>query len=205
MQRCWLRTTVRDGRTNQNVVRRGLSVFDLNVEEAIFREYAGVPNLKLAFHFQAGAASCDQFFVRKTCLRIAVQHRRVTVRRRRISVPVELLYIFAVVPLRSGDAEQPLLQNRIALIPKGERETKPPFLIGNSTDTVFVPTVRTRTRMLVWKIIPRVAVRAVVLSHCSPGALGQIRSPEMPRLFGRFVFGQTLLLGIHAHESSART
>ena len=47
------------------------------------------------------------------------------------------------------------------------------------------------------KIIPGVAVCAVILAHRAPGTLGQIWPPEMPRLGVRFVFRETQLLGVH--------
>src|SRR5438045_9067671 len=47
------------------------------------------------------------------------------------------------------------------------------------------------------KIIPGVAVGAVILAHRAPGALGQIRPPEMPRFGVRLVFRETQLFGVH--------
>src|SRR5438046_1194474 len=47
------------------------------------------------------------------------------------------------------------------------------------------------------KIIPGVAVCAVILAHRAPGTLGQIWPPEMPRLGVRLVFRETQLLGVH--------
>ena len=39
------------------------------------------------------------------------------------------LHILAVIPLRTGQSEEPFFQDRIAPIPKGEGETKPLLVI----------------------------------------------------------------------------
>src|SRR5207248_3515895 len=120
-----------------------------------------------------------------------------TVRRRAVDIPIKFLYVFAVISFRAAYAEDAFLQKRIALVPKRERKTEQPFVIANSANAVFVPAIRARPRVIVRKIIPRVAVRAVILANRPPRALGQIRPPKMPRLLRRFVFFEPLLFGVH--------
>ena len=44
--------------------------------------------------------------------------------RRGVEVVVELLDIFAVVPLRSGETKETLLKDRILAIPEGQAEAE---------------------------------------------------------------------------------
>ena len=178
-------------------MRIRFGVLDLNVEGAVLRERIRVPNLKLTLHLRARAALGDQFFVGKTRLRIAIDHPHETVRWRAIDVPIKFLHVLAVISFRAAHAENPLLQERIAFIPKCERKTEPAFVIRNAADAVLVPAIRAGARVIVRKIIPGVAVGAVILAHRAPGALGQIRPPEMPRFGVRLVFRETQLFGVH--------
>src|SRR4029077_10282768 len=121
-----------------------------------------------------------------------------TVRGRAVDVPIEFLHILAVIALRPADAENTFFQKRIALVPKRKGEAKPSFEVGNAADAIFVPAIRTRAGVVVREVIPGVAVRAVIFAYRPPGALGQVRPPEMPRLRGGLVFLESSLLGVHA-------
>src|SRR5205823_5635657 len=134
MQRRRFRSTVFCVYANQDVVRVGLGVLDLDVEVAVVRERVRVPDFKLTFGFRSCTALRDQFFVRKTRLRIAIDHPHETVRRRAVDVPIEFLHVLAVISFRTAYAEESLLQKRIALVPKRERETKPALVIRNSSE-----------------------------------------------------------------------
>ena len=80
-------------------------------------------------------------------------------------------------------AEKALFENRVLLIPERERETDVLVPVANSADAVFAPAVGSRARMIVRKIIPRVAVRAVVFADRPPLALGEIWPPAFPMDF----------------------
>ena len=67
------------GDANQNIVGRGFGVLDLNVEKPILPEQAGVPKFEFGIEFPAGSTLPNEFLVGKCSLRIAVQHRHVTV------------------------------------------------------------------------------------------------------------------------------
>ena len=92
-------------------------------------------------------------------------------RRRIVGVPIKLFDVFAVVALGPTHAEKALLQEWIAPIPKREGETETLFEIGNSTDAILTPAIGARPRVLMREIIPRVAVRAVILPNGAPCAL----------------------------------
>ena len=197
MQRRRLRPAVRRRRADQNIVRRSFGVLNRDVEETVFRENAGVPQLEFSFVFGARAALRGQLLIGKRCLRVAVQDRHVAVCRRRVGVPIKFFHIFAVVALRAGHAEEAFFQKRVALVPERERETKPAFSIANAGEPVLVPAINPRARVLMRKIIPGVSIRAVIFAHRSPRTLRQIRPPKLPRLPARSVFRQSRLFGIH--------
>ena len=120
-------------------------------------------------------------------------------RRRAVRVEINFLHVFTVVSLRTGHTEKALLQERVPPVPKPEGETKPLLEIANAADPVFAPAIRARSRLLVRKIIPGIAVRAVILAHRSPGPLRQVRSPKMPALV-LVIFREALLLGVHVAD-----
>src|SRR4051794_35319740 len=52
--------------------------------------------------------------------------------------------------------------------------------VTDSRDPILVPPVGSGSRVIVRKILPGVAMRAVVLADRSPGALAQVRTPALP-------------------------
>src|SRR5262249_20851299 len=123
----------------------------------------------------------DQLRVRELGLRVHVAPAHPRVRRGRVEVPPLLLDVLAVVPLRAGQAERALLQDRVAAVPERERETEVLPVVADAREAVLVPAVRARARMVVREEAPRVAVAAVVLADGAPGALGEVRAPTAPR------------------------
>src|SRR5581483_12156962 len=98
-----------------------------------------------------------------------------------VEVEVVLLHVLAVVAFAVGQSEEPFLQNRVPSVPERQAEAEALRVVGNAGDAVFAPTISPRTRMIVWKEVPRVAVLAVILAHGSPLSLAQVRSPLLPR------------------------
>src|SRR5512140_2419869 len=101
-------------------------------------------------------------------------------RRRGVEVVVELLHVLAVVAFLAAQAEEPLLDDGIAAVPEREREAEELVPIADAGDAVLAPAVRARAGVVVGKVFPGRAVRAVVLAHRAPGALGDVRSPALP-------------------------
>ena len=106
MQSGRIRSAVGGVDPDQNVLRAGLGIFDFNIEEAIFGEHAGVLQFVFAFHFGTATVFADELLVGKSALWITIDHPHHAVRRRIVVVPVNLLYVFAVVPLRAVYAEE---------------------------------------------------------------------------------------------------
>ena len=124
-------------------------------------------------------------------------------RRRRIEVEVILLHVFAVIALIARQAEQALLQDRIAPVPKRQREAHALVPVADPADAVLAPAVGARARMIVRKIFPRRPVRAVILAHRSPLPLGKIRPPALPVLGALVRFVQALFFRCHWIFSSS--
>ena len=101
-------------------------------------------------------------------------------RRRAVEVEVVLLHVLAVVALAVGEAEEPLLEDRILAVPQGQREAEVLLVIGDAGDAVLAPAVGARAGLIVGEEIPGVAAFAVVLAHRSPLSLAEIRPPLLP-------------------------
>ena len=101
-------------------------------------------------------------------------------RRRRVEVPVGLLDVFAVVALAPGEAEQPLLEDRVGLVPERDREAEPAVIVGDAEQAVLGPAVGPRPGVFVGQVVPRLAVGRVVLADRSPFPVGEVGSPAIP-------------------------
>jgi hypothetical protein len=103
---------------HQNVFRRGLGVFDKDVEISVFIESIGVDQLKFCIVLAPPAILFRQPGVRKHPLRILVEHLQVRMRRGSVQVVVDLLDVLAVIALAVGQPEQTFFQNRITAVPE---------------------------------------------------------------------------------------
>src|SRR5262249_32270461 len=99
---------------------------------------------------------------------------------RAVQVPVELLAVLAVVPFLPGQPEQPFLEDRVLLVPQGEREAEVLAAIGDAGDPVLVPAVGPGTGVIMGQVVPRGPARAVVLPQRSPRPLAEIGTPAVP-------------------------
>ena len=119
-----LRAAVRDRDAEQDVLGRGLRVLGEDVEVAPLVEDAGVGQLELGVGLAAAPALLDEPRVRELGLRVLVERLQVRGGRGGVEVVVELLDVLAVVALGAGQAEQALLEDRVALVPEREREAR---------------------------------------------------------------------------------
>src|SRR5262249_5008791 len=109
---------------------------------------------------------------------------------------VRLLHVLAVVPLRAGEAEEPLLQDRIAAVPQREREAEPALAVGDPQEPVLAPPVGAAPRVVVREVVPAAAVGRVVLADGRPLPLRQVRSPALPVPLPAAVLPETPDLGL---------
>ena len=131
---------------------------------------------------RAAPVLVEQPLVGELALRVLVQRLHVGVRGRGVEVVVALLDVLAVVALRARQAEEPLLQDRILSVPERDREADVLVAVGNAHQTVLAPAVGARAGVLVRKVVPGRAVRAVVLAHRAPLPLGEVGPPALPVL-----------------------
>ena len=180
VQRRRLRAAVVRGDAHQDVVVGGLRVLDLDVEVAVLVEDARVEQLVLVVLLAASAVGGDEVLVRERALRVLVQTLQVRVRRRAVEVEPVLLGVLAVVALAVGEAEDPLLEDRVGAVPQRQREAQALAFVADAGEAVLAPAVGPRARLIVGQVVPGVAARAVVLADRAPLALGQIRAPRLP-------------------------
>ena len=100
--------------------------------------------------------------------------------RRAVEVEVVLLDVLAVVALAVGQAEEPLLEDRVLAVPQGQGEAEPLLVVGDAGDAVLAPAIGARAGLVVGEVVPGVAVLAVVLAHGAPLALAEVRPPLLP-------------------------
>src|SRR5262249_30192539 len=118
-------------------------------------------------------------------LRVVVPPGHPGMRRRGIQVPPVLLGVLAVVTLRSGQPEDPFLDDRVAAVPQAQSEAEDLPRVAQAGQAILVPPVGTRSRMIMRAVVPCRTVFAVVLTDSSPGPLGQVRPPRAPVLLAR--------------------
>src|SRR5262249_38038301 len=118
-----------------------------------------------------------------------------------IEVVADPLPVLAGIPLGTGQAEQPPLQDRIAPVPQAEREAHARLPVRDAEQAVLSPAIRPAAGVVVREVVPYGPVGRVVLAHRSPLALGQIRSPALPVLVALRVLRQAAALGAGRHPA----
>src|SRR5204863_6237046 len=102
------------------------------------------------------------------------------------------------IALIAGQPEEALLEDRISPVPQRDGEADLLMPVANSGQAIFVPAIRLRPRMIVREVLPGGPAVAVVLAHCAPGALAEVRSPSFPVRFPAARFFESLLFRCHA-------
>ena len=110
--------------------------------------------LELRLLAAAAAVFLDQLRVGKCGLRILVERLHVGMRGRGIEVEITLLDVLAVIALGAGEAEQALLQDRVAAVPQRQREAQPAFAVADAQQPVLAPAIGAAARVVVRKVIP---------------------------------------------------
>src|SRR5439155_1234775 len=80
-----------------------------------------------------------------------------------------------------GQAERPLLEDRVRLVPERECEAELTVLVRDPQQAVLAPAIGPGACVVVRKRVPGSAVGGVVLPHGAPLPLGEVRTPEPPR------------------------
>src|SRR6516165_6763472 len=122
--------------------------------------------------------------------------------RRGVEIEVIFLDILSMVALVAGQAEGALLQDWIDAVPQRERQAEALLAVADAAHAVLVPAIGARAGLVVVEIFPGSPAGAVILAHRSPGALGEVRTPQapvLPALMLRFEAGP---FGIHPSSPS---
>ncbi len=183
------------GDADEHVGDGGLAVFNEHVEVAVAVEDSGVDQFVFGIVAGAAAALVGELRIGEGGLRIFVERLHVRVGGRAVEVIVILFHVLAVVALVAGEAEQPLFENRVALVPQRNREAQQLRSVADAQQPVLAPTVGAAARVIVRQVIPRRAVRAVVLAHRSPLAVAEVRPPQFPVGVQGAVLGESLMFG----------
>ncbi len=180
VDRVGLGAGVLDGDPEEDVGRGRLRVRRLDRPVPVLVEDPRVEELVLGDFAAATRVLRDEVVVGERALRVVVAPAEPGMARRRVHVPPVLLGVLAVVPLRVREPEDPLLEHPVAPVPEREREAEPLVEVADAREPLLVPAVRARGRVVVREEVPGVPVRAVVLPHGAPGALGEVRAPRVP-------------------------
>ena len=165
---------------HQHIGRVGLGVPDLGDPVPVIVEHAGVQQLILHVELAAPAVFRQQALIRERRLRIVVPPPVPGVARDGVQVPPVLLHVLTVVRLLTRQPEHPLLQDRITAIPQRQPQAQPLLHIAETGQAILTPPVGPGPGVIVRQVIPRPAVRAVILPDRAPLPLTDIRPPQIP-------------------------
>src|SRR5262249_24041105 len=121
---------------------------------------------------------------------------------RAVEVKIVLLDVFAVIPLQVGQAEHPLLEDRILLIPERESQADILLVIAEPGQAVLVPAIGAAAGVIMRKVVPGIPIGAVVFADRSPRALAHVWAPAFPVGFCCIVLQQSVSLGVRRHMRS---
>src|SRR5262249_25034710 len=130
-------------------------------------------------------------------LRVAIDRAEVRRRRRRVDVRVALLHRLAVVAFVRREAEEPLFQDQIALVPERDREAESLSFVRDPEEPVLDPAIGSPPRVIVREVVPAGAGRRIVLTDRTPRSLGEIRPPATPRHLSARGFGEASFFFVH--------
>src|SRR5215472_2147948 len=114
-------------------------------------------------------------------LRVLVEVFHVRVSGGAVQVVIIFLDVFSVIGLAVGQAERPLLEDRILAVPQRQRKTQPLVIVAETGEAVLAPVISARAGLVVAEIVPGVTIAAVVLADGAPLALTEVRPPLPPR------------------------
>ena len=165
---------------HQQVIGVGLGVVHLDDPVPVLIEDPGVDQLVFGLVPVAPGVLIDQVLIGIRGLRIVIPPPVPRMARDRVEVPPVLLDVLAVIALRPGQAEGPLLQDRIAAVPQRQAQAQPLLDVAEPGQAVLAPPVGARPGMVVRQVVPRLTVRAVVLPDRAPLPLADVRPPPVP-------------------------
>src|SRR5208283_996920 len=113
---------------------------------------------------------------------ILIQVLHVGMCRRAVEVEVIFLDVFAVVSLAVGQAEHAFLQDGVFAVPQGNAEAQQLLRIADTGHAVFAPVIGAGAGLVMRKVVPGIAILAVVLANCPPLPFAEVGAPLSPGL-----------------------
>src|SRR5271156_4370356 len=180
MQAGRIGSAIPGGNANQNILEIRFGILHENVEVTVVPKDSGIDQLVLGVFAGSLAVFNQKLLVWKFALWVFVHIFQVRAGRRSIKVVVILFYILAVIPFPVVKPKKALFEDRIFLIPHGQRKTDVLVTVAETGDAVFAPAVGPGTGVIVRQIVPGIAIRAVIFADGAPLAFGEIGSPTLP-------------------------
>ena len=168
---------VRGDRRRADVVRAGLRVMNLDDPVPVVVEDPRVHEFVLGLGAATRPVHGYKVVIRKGLLRVVIPPPVPGMAWHRVQVPPVLLHVLAVVALLTGQAERPLLEDRVVSVPQGQRQAQPLFDVAEPGQPVLAPPVDAGPGVVVGQVVPGLAVRAVVLPDRAPLPLADVRPP----------------------------
>ncbi len=171
---------VGDPDLHEQVVRVVLGMRHVDHPVAVVVEHPGVEQLVLGLALVTAAVLGHEVGVRELRLRVVVAPPQPGVAGQGVEEPPVLLDVLAVVALRPGQAEHPLLEDRVPAVPERERHAQLLADVADAGHPVLAPAVGAGAGVVVREVVPGLAAGAVVLTHRPPGSLREVRAPLVP-------------------------
>ncbi len=175
-----VRPGVGDTDLHEQVVGVVLGVGHLDDPVAVVLEDAGVEQLVLRLALVTTPVLGHQVAVGELRLRVVVAPAQPGMAGEGVGEPPVLLDVLAVVALRAGQPEHPLLEDRVAAVPQRERQAQLLADVADPRHAVLAPAVGPGAGMVVGEVVPGLAPGAVVLADRPPRALRQVGTPLVP-------------------------
>src|SRR3954453_5496518 len=181
MEGSFLPAPIRDRDLDQDVFWRWFGIPPEHIEIAILIKDAGIDQFILHFVTVTSLVRHDQIGIRERKLRVLIQQLHIGVSGRAVEVEIVFFNVLTVVPLTISKAEQAFLKDWIDAIPKRESKTKDLLVVRYASYAVFAPTIGPRARLIMSKVVPGIAIFAVILPNRPPLSLREIGPPLSPR------------------------
>ena len=137
-----VRSTIGEGQADGQILRGGLGVLHLQIEETIVFKNAGVNELKFVLVSAAATVFVSQLLVGEALLGISIQRFGITPCGRPGQVIHHVFDVFTVIALRIAETKKALLQNVILSVPEHWGEAEQTLFVTDPEQAVFAPAVR---------------------------------------------------------------
>ena len=126
-----------------NIIDVFFCIFDKNIKIIIIFENAGIHQFIFKGIDSSFFVGFYQLVIRKFTNRIFVQHFHVGMCRRAVEIIIQLFYIFTMIAFIVGKPKKSFFKNVIFVVPESQCQAYMLFIIRDSPNSVFPPSVST--------------------------------------------------------------